>query len=220
MGQGGIIAGEIAAFGAAVALRPLRRLAFARGRRTPRRREQRTLVFVHGYLANGACFLALRGYLRLRGYRGALSYEYAPGDSVERAARGLKAFLKAHVRGGRIDLVCHSLGGLVALSYLAELGGARRVDRCITLGTPFRGTYNAYWVPGRMGYDLRPGSPLIRRLARARRGVEGVAMTTIAAAADNIVLPRASAGVVEGVGHAGMLFSPTVFRRVAAALER
>jgi hypothetical protein len=49
------------------------------------------------------------------------------------------------------------LGGLVARVYLQQLGGARRVDHCITLATPHQGTYNSYWVASRVGRDLRPG---------------------------------------------------------------
>lgn len=214
---------EAAAIVAAVLLHPFGWLSGKR--RTERRGNQRTVVFVHGYLANGACFTALRAYLRLVGHRSFLAYDYGRTDSVESAAIGLKSFLKRHVRGGRIDLVCHSLGGLVAASYLGELGGARRVDRCVTLGTPFRGTYNAYWLTGRMARDLRPGSAMLKRLARARRATKGVRMTAIVAESDNIVIPRVLAAArrtvrVKGVGHTGMLFSPTVFRQVAAALRK
>jgi pimeloyl-ACP methyl ester carboxylesterase len=219
---GRVIGREIAACVAAVILHPFGRLL--RARRTPRRAGTRTVVFVHGYLANGACFSALRAYLRATGVRPTLAYGFKPTDSVEAAAIGLKAFLKRHVRGGRIDLVCHSLGGLVALSYLAELGGARRVDRCIALGTPYRGTYNAYWLAARMGRDLRPGSPLLRRLQRSSRAARRVVFTSIVAESDAIVIPRifAAAGRtvrVPGVGHTGLLFSPAAFRGVAAALE-
>jgi pimeloyl-ACP methyl ester carboxylesterase len=213
---------EIAACTAAVLLHPFGWLL--RERRTPRRAEQRTVVFIHGYMANGACFTALRAYLRMAGIRSPLSYGFKPSDSVESAAIGLKRFLQRNVRGGRIDLVAHSLGGLVAMSYLAELGGARRVDRCITLGTPYRGTYNAYWLAGRIGRDLRPGSPLLRRLRLARRSVGRVKFTAIVAESDNMIIPRVFAAAgrtfrVAGVGHTGLLFSPAVFRRVAEILQ-
>jgi pimeloyl-ACP methyl ester carboxylesterase len=199
----------------------------SRPKRLPRLAEQRTVVLIHGYLANPSCFTALQCYLRLRGHRQILSYRYRPGDSVEASAIGLKAFLKSHVRGGRIDLVCHSLGGLVAAVYLSELGGARRVDRCITLGTPHRGTYNAYWILGRIGRDLRPGSTLLRRLRAARVKSRRVLFTSIVGAADNIILPRAFAAgrdrrdtvVLPEIGHMGLLFSPVVFRVVADRLE-
>jgi triacylglycerol esterase/lipase EstA (alpha/beta hydrolase family) len=127
------------------------------------------------------------------------------------------------VRGGRIDLVCHSLGGVVARCWLQELGGARRVDRCITLSTPHRGTYGAYWVASRIGRELRPDSLILQRLEASRAGAERVKFTSVVAGSDNIVFPRVFASHEElvhvpDVGHVGMLFSPTVLRTVADRL--
>lgn len=196
--------------------------------RTRRLREQRTVVLVHGYLANRSCFLPLRAYLRARGVKQILSYDYPGAAGIEQAALGLREFLRRNVRGGRIDLVCHSLGGLVARSYLQELGGARRVDRCITLGTPHRGTYNAYWVVSRVGRELRPDSALLARLEASRAGAAGVRFSSIVGGSDNIILPRIFAAghdAGEGdtvrvgeLGHLGLLFSPKVFGAVANLL--
>src|SRR5207248_10897331 len=119
-----------------------------------------------------------------------LSYEYAAGPGIEQAAIGLKRFLRDRVRGGRIDLVCHSLGGVIARVYLQTLGGARRVDRCVTLGTPHRGTYNAYWLASRVGRELRPDSGLFDRLTATRDAAAAVRFSSIVAGSDNIVIPR------------------------------
>ncbi|GAC1336143.1 MAG: hypothetical protein NVSMB23_00170 [Myxococcales bacterium] len=192
-------------------------------KRTARRPGQRTVVLVHGYLGNRSALWPLAAYLRLRGIRQILAYEYAGGAGIEQAALGLRAFLRARVRGGRIDLVCHSLGGVVARVYLQELGGARRVDRCITLGTPHRGTYNAYWIRSRVGRELRPDSALLARLERTRPAAAQVRLASIVAGSDNIVIPRVFAGGedvvhIDGVGHLGLLFSPAAFRAVADRL--
>ena len=117
----------------------------------------------------------------------------------------------------------HSLGGLVARVYLEQLGGARRVDRCITLGTPHRGTYNAYWLASRVGRELRPDSPVMERLAASRANGSGVRFTSVVAGSDNIVIPRVFAAgddlvYVPNLGHLGMLFSPSVFHAVASRL--
>ncbi len=107
--------------------------------------------------------------------------------------------------------------------YLEQLGGARRVDRCITLGTPHRGTYNAYWLASRVGRELRPDSALLERLAASQANGSRVRFTTIVAGSDNIVIPRVFAAgddliYVPHLGHLGMLFSPSVFRAVADRL--
>lgn len=194
-------------------------------RRTARQRDQRSVVLVHGYLSNRSTLFPLAAYLRLRGIKQVLSFNYDSAAGVDRAALALREYLRRHVRGGRIDLVCHSLGGLVARVYLQELGGARRVDRCITLGTPHRGTYGSYWVWSRVGRELRPDSSLLSRLQASRRNALGVQFVSLIAGSDNLVVPRVFAGHEQEVhladlGHLSMLFSPRALRVVGDCLTR
>lgn len=192
-------------------------------RRTPREPDQRTIVLVHGYLANRSTLYPLAAYLRLRGAKQVLSFNYSSTLGVEQAARALREYLRRHVQGGRIDLVCHSLGGLVARLYIQELGGARRVDQCITLGTPHRGTYNSYWLNSRVGDELRPDSSLLSRLNGSRPGDSRVRFLSLIAGSDTLVVPRVFASHEREVhlpdlGHVSMLFSPRVLRTVADSL--
>lgn len=192
-------------------------------RATPRKPVQRTVVLVHGYLANRSTLLPLAAYLRWRGCPQVLSFNYRSSQGVERGAIALRDYLRRHVRGGRIDLVCHSLGGLVARVYLQHLGGARRVDHCVTLATPHLGTYNSYWVASRVGRDLRPDSPLLSRLQASRHLADRVRFLSIVAGSDNLVVPRVFAAHEEvvrvpDVGHVGLLFAPRVLSMVADRL--
>ena len=189
-------------------------------RRTPRQQDQRTVVLVHGFLANRSTLFPLAAYLQLRGIKQVLSFNYDSGAGVEQAALALREYLRRHVRGGRIDLVCHSLGGLVARVYIQELGGSRRVDRCITLGTPHRGTYGSYWVWSRVGHELRPDSSLLSRLQASRRNASGVRFVSLIAGSDNLVVPRVFAVHdhevhLADLGHLSMLFSLRALRVVA-----
>jgi triacylglycerol lipase len=194
-------------------------------KRTARRANQQTTVFIHGYLGNRSTFLPMRGYLQAHGMRGFLSFEYSARDSIERAAQDLKEFLRKNVRGGRINLVCHSLGGVVARFFMQELGGARRVDHCITIGTPHRGTYSAYWMPSNIGRALRPDSTTMARLNASRANAQQVRFLSIAGGSDNIIVPRVFSAMDEdlvhfpNLGHLGMLFSPQVCRVVADRLQ-
>ena len=43
----------------------------------------------------------------------------------------------------KLVFICHSMGGLVARSFLEEFGGAELTSKLITLGTPYRGSVNA-----------------------------------------------------------------------------
>lgn len=194
-------------------------------RRTARAKDQKTIVFVHGYLSNPSCFLPLAGYLRARGHSRTLAYRYPAHIGIEQAAIGLRDYLKSHVRGGRIDLVCHSLGGLVARVYLQNLGGTRRVDSCVTLGTPHRGTYSAYWLWSRVGRELRPDSDVIARIRSTASRAKSVRFLSVTAGSDNIVLPRVFAKCendtfyVPKLGHMGLLFSPQVFHKIHSFLR-
>jgi pimeloyl-ACP methyl ester carboxylesterase len=212
---------ELLAIGAAGALYPFGLTASRRS--TPSRREQRTVVLIHGYLSNRSTLLPLAGYLRWRGFTQVLSFNYASSEGVERGAIALRDYLRRHVRGGRIDLVCHSLGGLVARVYLQALGGARRVDHCITLGTPHQGTYNSYWLASRVGRELRPDSGLLARLKSSRPAAERVRFLSVVAGSDNLVVPRVFSAHDEevripDVGHVGVVFSPRALRIVAERL--
>src|SRR5712692_11590305 len=216
-----LIAREVAASAAFLLLHPFGWRP--ERQRTPRQAAQRTVVLVHGYGGNRSAFLPLAAYLRARGVRQILGFDYRSSEGIERGARQLRDFLKSSVRGGRIDLVCHSLGGLVARVYLQQLGGWRRVDRCITLGTPHRGTYNAYWLASRVGRELRPDSPFLARLDASRARAARVGFASIVAGSDNIIIPRVFSSTdavvhVPGLGHLGLLFSPTAFRAVAERL--
>lgn len=72
----------------------------------------------------------------------------------------------------KIDIVAHSMGGLVARYYVKRLGGDRYVRSLVTLGTPHHGTSMA--IPGilalgafsRAIWQLAPMSPFIRRLKK------------------------------------------------------
>jgi pimeloyl-ACP methyl ester carboxylesterase len=216
-----LVAREALAIGAVGLLLPLGLRPSVRS--TPRCREQRTVVLIHGYLGNRAMLLPLAAYLRWRGISQVLCFDYPSGAGVERGAIALREFLRRRVRGGRIDLVCHSLGGLVARVYLQELGGARRVDQCITLGTPHRGTYNAYWLISRVGRELRPDSALLSRLEASRPAAERVRFLSVIAGSDNLVVPRVLCAHgdeirIPDLGHIGMLFSPRVLGIVADRL--
>ncbi len=216
-----IIGRELLAYTVASALYPF---GMKRSlKRSPRRAEQRTVVFIPGYLSNRSIFFPLLAYLKTGGVKQVLTFDYRSSLGIEQGARELKEYLRKHVRGGKVDLVCHSIGGLLARVYLQELGGARRVDRCITLGTPHGGTYNAYWVTSRIGRELRPDSSLLKRLERSRSGAKSVQFTSIVGGSDIIVIPRVFSAneetvVIPDLGHVGMLFSAATFREISERL--
>jgi triacylglycerol esterase/lipase EstA (alpha/beta hydrolase family) len=72
-----------------------------------------------------------------------LSYpDYGTGDIRTQANRlsALVADVKARTGATKVDLVAHSMGGLVSREYIKNLGGTAHVDSLIMLGTPNYGT--------------------------------------------------------------------------------
>lgn len=193
--------------------------------RTPRCSQRRTLVLVHGLGANRSSFGPLQIYLRLRGFQDQLAFGYRSQGSIEGLALQLKRAIDAQVKGGRVDMVTHSMGGLVSRFYLQHLGGARRVDRLITLGTPHHGTHAATFVPSALVRQLEPGSSFLRHL-NGSPPPEWLRITSFAAGRDVLVQPIESAlcpfgegHTFDDLGHLGLLFSPRVFAAVAGALQ-
>jgi pimeloyl-ACP methyl ester carboxylesterase len=129
----------------------------------------------------------------------------------------------------RIDIIGHSMGGLIGLYYVKKLGGHTRVRKLIMMGTPVRGTWAALMGVVTLGlwstssWQLLPRSRFLDELAQGPMP-PGVEVHTIAAARDWVVpLPTtkvdgASATTVP-LGHSSLVVSEEVYRRVVITLR-
>lgn len=184
----------------------------------------RVTYLLHGAWAPPSVFWPMRRYLEDKVEGEIVIWGYGGALDVADKARRFARFVQRHHPEGRVDLVGHSLGGLIARYWAQELGGAPRVDRLVTLATPHRGTRSARFVP--LARELRPGSELLQRLDASAGALAHVRITTVAARGDFLVLPTHHALLDEGdahhldeVGHNGLLFSPRVFGIVADCLR-
>jgi triacylglycerol esterase/lipase EstA (alpha/beta hydrolase family) len=128
------------------------------------------ILLVHGLACNRSMFTLLRRGLRRRGFDCVATMDYSLlTTDVRSAARLLGERVEqvcADTGVERINLVGHSLGGLITRYYVQCLGGDQRVDTLFTLGTPHKGTAVArllWWHP--LVRQLRPDSELITELA-------------------------------------------------------
>jgi len=97
------------------------------------------VVLVHGILGDATNFATLRRHLARHGIRRFSSFGYLPRLDYQRLAARLGEHVSAVCRetgGAQVDVVAHSLGGLVA-RYFMQTGGAGFVRRLVTLGTPY-----------------------------------------------------------------------------------
>lgn len=198
----------------------------------------RPVLLLHGLWMRSLAMLPLAARLERAGL-GCLRFDYptlrgGPGPAVERLCRQLRA---ASADG--IDLVAHSLGGLVALRALQCEPGLP-VRRLVCLGSPLRGSRTAQGLAawpvgplllGRSADLLRSGLPawegqteigmiagctpvgmgrLLGGLTAPHDGTVCQAETELPGLTDHLTLPTT---------HTGMLFSPVVARQVVAFLR-
>jgi len=190
-----MIGGEIAALGTVALSMPLRWLV-SDEHLDRAASDQPPVVFVHGLLGDPTNFIVLR---RALGGRTFASFAYRPRLNYQTLAAQLGSLVEgvcATAGARQVDVVGHSLGGLVA-RYLLETGGRRLVRRLVTLGAPYYAT----------GF---PPSEL------AIFGADDPLVT----APDPLRGPHGRVRVVADCGHLGLLYHPTILKEVAVYLAR
>ncbi len=191
-------------------------------------RREGTVLFVHGFLAAGPVFDPMRAHVERALGVATADFSYGPTARFEDVAARFARLADRHAADGPLDLVGHSLGGLIARWYVQELGGARHVRRLVTLATPHAGTEAARIAPVALAKALCPGSPVVARLGATREAARRVVHTAIVAGADRMVTPPSSASALDdaevhwfdALGHNELLFDRGVYARVVAALAR
>jgi pimeloyl-ACP methyl ester carboxylesterase len=129
----------------------------------------------------------------------------------------------------KIDIIGHSMGGLIGLYYVKKLGGHTRVRKLIMMGTPLRGTWAALAGVATLGlwstssWQLLPRSRFLDELAQGPIP-PGVEVHTIAAARDWVVpLPttrlRGANAMTVPLGHSSLVVSEEVYRRIVNTLR-
>lgn len=197
-----------------------------------------TIILIHGLWMHGLALLPQQRWLTRRGFAvRRFSYPSMRQD-LQHNAEALSRFV-ASAGNGNIHLVGHSLGGLVALSMIAQYREPR-VRRMVLMGSPCMGSHCASallrtpslaamvgrslkeWLasprpqlPDSVKIGVLSGSRslglgrLIPGLPRPNDGVVSVMETRLPEARDFITLP---------VSHTEMLVSHTCADQVAAFL--
>jgi pimeloyl-ACP methyl ester carboxylesterase len=130
----------------------------------------RPIIMVHGYGMSRACFRVLAARLAGQDLGPIYGFEYLTSDSIPEGARGLAEMVErvasTHATE-EVDVIGHSLGGLVSRYYVVCGGGARRVKNLITIGSPHSGIATPQWLFGKMRRELAIRSEVIREMDAA-----------------------------------------------------
>ncbi|MCF3101284.1 alpha/beta fold hydrolase [Streptomyces roseoverticillatus] len=191
------------------------------------------VVFVHGYLSDGVTWdPAIAAFLGA-GYRpGELfTYSYDFFASNKASAQGLAAFVakvKAGTGADKVDIVNHSMGGLVSLWYAKELGGAADIKHMASLAAPHHGTYIAglCTVLSVSCQEMSPGSDFLKRLASGDETPGAVDYRTWYSPCDGVINPFTSTPLQGAVNtlvpcetHLGFLTDVGLLAQVASAFK-
>ncbi len=214
----------LAEWGAASVLAAARPVGFLP---LPSGRGPRPIIVIHGYAMNRANFVPLAYRLKRAGLGPVFGFEYWTLGRVAAGARKLGWFVdevRAATGASEVDLVGHSMGGVVARYYVSLAGGDPCVNRLITLGSPHAGTDLGKLGIGHPARELVTGSSLANRLVELPPP-QHTKLTTIMSTADALVpaaMQPAVAGaeliVYDDLGHVSLLHSRRVARDVISRL--
>jgi pimeloyl-ACP methyl ester carboxylesterase len=193
--------------------------------------ERPPVLLIHGYLATRGSLQLLERRLTQLGhlvltYRLGLVHGGEICESAARIAAKIES-IAAQTHLDRMDIVGHSMGGLVGLYYVKRMGGRHRVRRLVMLGTPTTGTWSALFgvalTPlGRGSLQLLPDSAFLRELLE---GPLPAAVEIFSLAGDRDRLAPPATTRLHGVrhmclptNHAGLLVDAEVARAVSDLL--
>jgi triacylglycerol esterase/lipase EstA (alpha/beta hydrolase family) len=190
----------------------------------------RPLIVIHGFAMNRANFLPLAYRLARAGLGPIVGFEYWTLGRIAAAARQLGWFVDevlAATGAPQVDIIGHSMGGVVGRYYVQLLGGDGTVANLVTLGSPHLGTDISEYGVGHPTRELLVGSKLVQRLAAAPPPRD-TRVLTIFSHGDHLVpastqlalsIPRAERIIYDDLGHVALLGSRRVARDIVARLK-
>ncbi|MGW0118169.1 esterase/lipase family protein [Streptomyces sp. NPDC003327] len=202
--------------------------------RAPAFPSPRPVVLLHGFVDNRSVFVLLRRFLTRNGRDCVESLNYSPLTCDLRTAAALLGRRVEEIRERtgheQVDVVGHSLGGLIARYYVQRLGGDARVRTLVMLGTPHAGTTVAPLADAHpLVRQMRPGSEVLRELAGPSPGCR-TRFVSFWSDLDQVMVPVETARLdhadllvhnvrISGIGHLALPVHPTVAAGVREALD-
>lgn len=193
---------------------------------------QRPLVMIHGLSGSAGNVAALRLWINLHSPRPVHVFGYKMKADIEAVAADFEQWLMnvaAAYPDQQIDIIAHSMGGILSRSALQNPYLAQRLRRLVTLGSPHRGTYLARWGGNRFVTALRPDSSFVKRIntdeARANERAQ-LQIVSFWSRRDVMILPPENA-TLEGAWniemndstHMSWMFKPRMMARIVDVLD-
>lgn len=195
--------------------------------------ESPPVLLIHGFLGTRGSMYPLERHLVDDGF---CVFSFNLGTINSRDIRSSAFLIHRKIEGilsqtpsGQIDIIGHSMGGLIGLYYVKKLGGHARVRKLLMIGTPVKGTWAALAGVLWMGvwsastWQLLPRSAFLDELAEGPLP-PNVEIHTVAAARDwvcplNSTRLRGANGTTVPLGHSSLVVSESVYTRLRNILR-
>ncbi|MFC4071464.1 esterase/lipase family protein [Actinoplanes subglobosus] len=174
---------------AALALSPALPAAAAPG--TP-------VIFVHGYTGSASNWTTAMSVFRAGGYSSSelFAYEYNSYGNNITNAQGLASYVsqvRSRTGASQVDIVNHSMGGLVSQWYLKQLGGAQYVRHLASIAGANHGTtYAGACLVFVTCQQMYPGSSFVNTLSAGDETPGSTRYATWYSPCDGIIIPYTS----------------------------
>ncbi|GAB2866407.1 triacylglycerol lipase [Actinocorallia aurea] len=173
-------------------------VAVLAGFTAPAHAAKTPVVFVHGYTGSASNWTTAMTLFRAGGYAGSelYAYEYNSYGNNITNAQGLATFVdkvRSQTGASQVDIVNHSMGGLVSQYYLKVLGGNTKVRHLASIAGANHGTTFAsaclIYVTCQQMY---PGSSFIATISSGDETPGSTKYGTWYSPCDGVILPYTS----------------------------
>ncbi|PIO08976.1 hypothetical protein COT47_00390 [Candidatus Woesearchaeota archaeon CG08_land_8_20_14_0_20_43_7] len=145
--------------------------------------------------------------------------------SAEQAAEGIERI--AHDSPTRrVDMIGHSMGGLVGAYIVKALDQSKYVDRIVALGSPFQGTVMAHLGVGKSAGQMVPGSDFLEELCKAETPAT-IFASSVFSDADELLIPHKNGWcpgwkniLVQDVAHLGLIYNKNILDKTLELISR
>ena len=190
--------------------------------------KQTPVLFLHGLFFNKACWTVMKWRLKVLGVTNLHTINLPPTRDIETLTEkvALKVDTLRHTYGcDKVHLVCHSMGGIIARNFVQIRGGADKVEQCILVGAPNKGSKLAPFALTKLSEAIMPGSEFLTNL-NGKPIPKKVTLTNIYSRHDNMVIPfdraildKAINIELTGKGHNSLLYDNSVFKHILSILK-
>lgn len=195
------------------------------------------VVLIHGVVHNRSAFFPLQSQMQHWSWRNIVLMNYKTRHGslmamVEDLSNVVEEVL-ALTQASRVDVVGHSLGGLVARYYMTHNLGRNKVRKLVTLGTVHNGVnYRSHWLKllmkGTLDKDLRRESFFIKGLKQGKIHPESE-ICSVYSSSDLVAGGHSHCSIigpgsqyknfeVEAAGHLSLLYDDEVFKIIRKTL--